>query len=158
MSRDIKFKIWNKEEKKFLEINWEGEDTRHTKGKANICYSDRVYVTLSGYVNEDGWPYEVDADILQYTGLKDKNGKEIYEGDILRCKCLKKCKLDSCAKKVIQYKNSLIEWWKSGYNLGYRLRDSKGKTMMIKPTHLNTMEVEVIGNIYENPELLEGEK
>lgn len=36
MSRDIKFKIWGKEQKKFLEINWEGEDARHTKGKAKV--------------------------------------------------------------------------------------------------------------------------
>lgn len=90
---------------------------------------------------------------MQYTGLKDKNSQEIYEGDILRCKCLKR---NSCedVKERFKYKNSLVEWWSSGVNLGYRLKDSKGKTMMIKPSSLKSMEVEVIGNVYENPELL----
>ncbi|HDI3014027.1 TPA: hypothetical protein PL520_001303 [Clostridium perfringens] len=149
MSRDIKFRIYDTDEKQMF------------------YQEDIDYIDINNeiaYINQDGGGYDYlidfvygDGKLMQYTGLKDKNGKEIYEGDILRCKCLKKCKLDSCAEKVIQYKNSLIEWWESGCNLGYRLRDSKGKTMMIKPTHLNTMEVEVIGNIYENPELLEGE-
>lgn len=150
MSREIKFRIYDTDEKEMF------------------YQEDIDYIDINNeiaYINQDGGGYDYLIDfvygygkLMQYTGLKDKNGKEIYEGDILRCKCLKKCKLDSCAEKVIQYKNSLIEWWESGCNLGYRLRDSKGKTMMIKPTHLNTMEVEVIGNIYENPELLEGER
>ncbi|MGU8286404.1 YopX family protein [Clostridium perfringens] len=148
MSRDIKFRIYDTDEKEMFY-------------QEDIDYID-FFTGIVFIREEDGYDYLIDSrsdgKLMQYTGLKDKNGKEIYEGDILRCKCLKKCKLDSCAEKVIQYKNSLIEWWESGCNLGYRLRDSKGKTMMIKPTHLNTMEVEVIGNIYENPELLEGER
>ncbi len=148
MSREIKFRIYDTDEKEMFY-------------QEDIDYID-FFTGIVFIREEDGYDYLIDSrsdgKLMQYTGLKDKNGKEIYEGDILRCKCLKKCKLDSCAEKVIQYKNSLIEWWESGCNLGYRLRDSKGKTMMIKPTHLNTMEVEVIGNIYENPELLEGER
>lgn len=148
MSRDIKFRIYDTDEKEMFY-------------QEDIDYID-FFTGIVFIREEDGYDYLIDSrsdgKLMQYTGLKDKNGKEIYEGDILRCKCLKKCKLDSCAEKVIQYKNSLIEWWESGCNLGYRLRDSKGKTMMIKPTHLNTMEVEVIGNIYENPELLGSEK
>ncbi|ELC8385758.1 YopX family protein [Clostridium perfringens] len=144
MSRELKFKIWDKEQKKFLEINWEGEDTTHTKGKANICYSDHVYVTLSGYVNEDGWPYEVDADILQYTGLKDKNGKEIYEGDILINTNKSKLNLG------IENQKYLIVYRALGFDLKPLF---KGRALKFNYTDL-----ELIGNIYENQELLEGEE
>lgn len=142
MSRDIKFRGWDSVNEVMLPV----ESINFREGYISLNEGDNSLTDTLEMI-----------ELMQYTGLKDKNGKEIYEGDILRCKCLKKCKLDSCAEKVIQYKNSIIEWWESGCNLGYRLRDSKGKTMMIKPTHLRTMEVEVIGNIYENPELLEGE-
>ena len=143
MSRDIKFRGWDSVNEVMLPV----ESINFREGYISLNEGDNSLTDTLEMI-----------ELMQYTGLKDKNGKEIYEGDILRCKCLKKCKLDSCAEKVIQYKNSIIEWWESGCNLGYRLRDSKGKTMMIKPTHLRTMEVEVIGNIYENPELLEGER
>lgn len=140
-SRDIKFRVWDKEQKRFLEINWEGEDTRHTKGKANICYSDHVYVTLSGYVNEDGWPYEVDADILQHIGLKDKNGKEIYEGDI------------------IKYSHQVVGEILRKVRMRYGMWGIEGivKGTQIPFANILESEYEVVGNIYENPELLEGE-
>lgn len=139
MSRDIKFRGWDSVNEVMLPVE-------------SINFRER-YVSLDEGDNSLTDTLEMIV-LMQYTGLKDKNGKEIYEWDILRCKCLKKGCLNSCEKEAFEYKNSLIEWWKSGCNLGYRLRDSKGKTIMIKPTHLNTMEVEVIGNIYENPELL----
>ncbi|EOO05013.1 hypothetical protein IAW_05832 [Bacillus cereus str. Schrouff] len=68
----------------------------------------------------------------QYTGLTDKNGKRIYEGDIIR---FKDKNLDSVEREEISFNDGGFgteDWW---------LRDIG--------------ECEVIGNIYENPELLE---
>lgn len=157
MSRDIKFKIWDKEQKKFLEINWEGEDTRHTKGKANICYSDRVYVTLSGYVDEDGWPYEVDADILQYTGFEDTKNKEIYEGDILHVTKVSMCGVDKY--NVAEY-NTDVKWEDGAFVIKGDADVECYDTWLAAYNNPDSpqIEIEVIGNIYENPELLRSEE
>jgi hypothetical protein len=74
----------------------------------------------------------ITSPLMQCTGLKDKNGKLIYEGDIVNYSCL------------------------PGYSDIYACTFNSGKFLigglLISNTHLKS---EVIGNIYENPELLE---
>ena len=72
--------------------------------------------------------------LMQFTGLKDKNGKEIYEGDIVRVKWLDEKELRVGA----------IEWWRT-----YEVADQNDSV------YLNEcFQIKVIGNIYENKELL----
>lgn len=84
------------------------------------------------------WLHFDDYDsIMQSTGLKDKNGKEIFEGDILGTK-------DGLLNGVIEYRSDLGMWTNSliRYNNFERLCNVATSR-------------EIIGNIYENPELLE---
>lgn len=75
--------------------------------------------------------------VRQCTGLKDKNGKLIYEGDII--------KLYGKNYKVIFEKHAAY----------FGLFISKKETYRLNDIHTQTSEIEIIGNIYENPELLE---
>ena len=71
---------------------------------------------------------------MQFTGLKDKTGKEIYEGDVLKC---------------FHYDLLYQAVWLED-ELRFALRNTKN------PTPFNTCCIgEIIGNIYENPELLQ---
>ena len=113
MNREIKFRIWNDYDKKMIYWN------ELLKNKlANIF-------TIPSY---DKW-------LMQYTGLDDKNGKEIYEGDIV--------KYENMTGKIMFFNGSFImsnfeetEEWELG---------------------VINEEIEVIGNIYDNLELLGGE-
>ena len=71
--RDIKFRAWNKNTKKMYKI---GQITLE-KGTWNYEPDNREYIGMS-------MPYQPSFILMQYTGLKDKNGKEIYEGDIVK--------------------------------------------------------------------------
>ena len=105
-------------------------------------------VVLKKFYWEDGFPVEEEvfeveignAILMQSTGLKDNNGKEIFEGDILDYKGRK----------------ALVRWHGSYASFIYRFVDElqKRKTEW-KPLYLAYMKCEIIGNIYENPELLE---
>ena len=78
--------------------------------------------------------------IMQSTGIKDKNGKEIFEEDIL----------DYNGRKA------LVRWHGSYASFIYRFVDElQNRNVEWKPLYLAYMKCEIIGNIYENPELLE---
>ncbi|MDH4212163.1 MAG: YopX family protein [candidate division WOR-3 bacterium] len=73
--------------------------------------------------------------IMEYTGLKDKNGKEIYEGDVVDCE------------------NGILREIKCFGPVYYGVTPGGDFCMLMQSN--NFKESEVIGNIYENPELLE---
>lgn len=94
------------------------------------------------YVGAD-WSEYIDFILMQCTGLKDKNGKLIYEGDIVKYK-----------DEVYGLCIGRIEWDNAHYELLYYTGEKYGwfsHILCIK--HIKN--IEVIGNIYENPELIE---
>lgn len=89
---------------------------------------------------------------LQYTGLKDKNGKEIYEGNILNHKTTFE---NNMADRRFQSHTELLVGFENGcfidLNTGINLFDKMSIVSSFKHEFTN---FEIIGNIYENPELL----
>lgn len=128
--REIKFRAWD-------------------KNRNSMAYQEKMRI-YDG--NEQAWDITVfkssgtigtfqscldnskEVVLMQYTGLKDKNGKEIYEGDVV----------DMWNNGV----HSVVEWYQSGYYLITRVKEKVAEYM------LHGKSVIVVGNIYENPELM----
>lgn len=122
--REIKFKAWVKELNEIREVEY------INFLKKMISYPNKFCKEY--YLNADFDEIE----LMQYTGLKDEYGDEIYEGDIVT--------LHNSRYKVI-------------FNMEqarFVLRDDKLE-MEIPFTNNNNERMEIIGNIYENPELIE---
>ena len=114
--RDIKFRAWDKSKQQMLD--WVYFATQHSMG---------VFL--------DGDKYFA---LMQYTGLKDKNGVEIYEGDIVRVW------LDTRVGDETPH-NFEVKW--SVQNASFEVYDELLCSWL-------EQDLEVIGNIYENKELL----
>jgi len=124
--REIKFRVWDKDNQKM----WDRIDL-------NFCMKyGQIYID-NDYIKELGISKNVE--LMQYTGLKDKNGKKIYEGDILAA--------PHTYNIEIIYKNGgfLMEFFD---DIGEKCEYHLNKELIEQD------DLEIIGNKYENPELL----
>ncbi|MBU5424986.1 YopX family protein [Tissierella pigra] len=150
--REIKFRTYSKEDEEMYysnEMHWNIDFHFNENGNLK-CYINYSYADSFGD-EHDQW-VELD-NIMQYTGLKDKNGKEIYEGDI--CKYTFDLPNSSYAtENGLKIRISKVFWsdWRGSFAIGNSLANNDLFNYV-----RNGNRVEVIGNIYENPELLEVE-
>lgn len=128
MSREIKFRAWLKEEKKI--VNVETIDFTD-KSIQYLEKSEIINAYLLRRVSFD------DVELMQYTGIKDKNGKEVYEGDIV---ILNDAEEEN--RCVVKYK------YGSYILIDGDLREDLSNVESHKF-------LEVVGNIYENKNLME---
>lgn len=119
-----------------------------------IMWSDRtVYITRDGGNHEELVSLD-NVQLMQFTGLHDKNGKEIYEGDIVRCSFFKKDdKLGDCETWAIVFPENTMEFVFTKDTgdldvLSVRFDPRREERKQERAT------LQVIGNIYSNPELL----
>jgi len=130
MNREIKFRAWDKLKHKMMETSYFdmwyytiAENDETGRSRACECKDQQDYCRAN-------------LEIMQFTGLKDTDGKEIYEGDILYTSDL--------------YRKHFVV----GYSgRSFELYDNKDG-VVFDPNN-DWSEYEVVGNIYENPELLE---
>ena len=134
--RKIKFRVWDVFRKVFAKQITTFKFDRD--GNINlIVYLDKVNKTRE--INELKKIYTNEFEVLYYTGLKDKNGKEIYEGDIVEYKTKFYDRLKE-HKTIIKWEDDLEHnGFGEPFAMGYIFRG---------------FDIEIIGNIYENPELI----
>lgn len=124
--REIEFRAWNKEKKIMC---FDNEDD-------SASYWDGVYSSEIGLINHSLKRMRKEYVIMQYTGKKDKNGTKIFEGDIVL--------VDEYEQEI-----AIIKWDEECGNFYFELDN-----LYLTFDEYYANELEVVGNIYDNPELL----
>lgn len=150
------------------DFKFRGYDTEYEK---MTYFDDEDYLLSCGQIlrSKIEWNYDYDEErigyedvnnkiiLMQYTGLHDKNGKEIYEGDIVKA-YFKKGAWKYNDKNYFGYKSGKVQYCVDGFIL--YIENYKEKIYPLSSfgnNNGNINELEVIGNIYDNLELLGGE-
>ena len=129
MKQEIKFRAWNKKDKVMVDV-------------AAMNFGPSGLWSLIEDADDAELQLADNYELMQYTGLKDKNGREIYEGDIVRPGEDNICDPDPTIGQVIMREGSwLIENEKKQEEIGLFSEITSR---------------EVIGNIFEDNQLLEG--
>ncbi|MBO8161304.1 MAG: hypothetical protein H0Z24_06665 [Thermosipho sp. (in: Bacteria)] len=140
--RDIKFRAWHKEKRKMfypIQLEWSKE--------GYVGKPKGLYIWREPFDDENvDWvshgEYIEDCELMQYTGLKDINGKEIYEGDIV--------KINNKHIAQVKFSRGMFK-----FKLNETIYADFEETDILFPFEVSENDIEVIGNIYKNPELLE---
>jgi uncharacterized phage protein (TIGR01671 family) len=141
--REIKFRVWDESKKVMLSQvgSWYFNDEYNEVvfHMNDVTFSDRKYLKL-----------------MQYTGLKDKNGIDIYEGDILLVTSEIYTNFGKTPTGRFSKEYYEVIWKDDGWGHKVLKSDHTIEGTEIKGLKVTTKYVEVIGNRYANPELLEG--
>lgn len=132
--REIKFRVWDKRTNR---MHICGESTHD-----NMWFDENNIARYYNLQNGDGSGENGSYELMEYTGLKDKNGIEIYEGDILLEHFGEAYQL----KGVVKFSTQEVG------SCGCCYDEFRGSGFIAEGMHFHRCEV--IGNIYENPELL----
>ena len=123
--REIKFRAWDR-----FKQRW----SNYKINDGTVYFMDKNTGIWYGSYNKR---YK-DFNLMQYTGLKDKNNKEIYEGDIVKLRA-------NHGIGVVKYYD---EWG------AFIVEYIKLRPLAVLGMNYYKEDIEVLGNIYENPELL----
>jgi uncharacterized phage protein (TIGR01671 family) len=129
--REFKFRVWN----------------RYQFATSTDVYIKSCDGSLWVWDHDDGGLWSADAKIQQYTGLKDKNGVEIYEGDII----INHISYDESLGGQLENSIGVVKWIDRGDKWDYSGWYAYPADL---PWGDDDNNVEIIGNIFETPELI----
>lgn len=153
--REFKFRAWDKNNSCMYYSNDIGDDIIWTLDKDGICVHEQYQkVCPNTGVISYGWQ-KVETVIMQFTGLTDKNGKEIYEGDIVKIVQDYSIKYANKPEPSFPF-DSIAKIDFDSVNAKFTLENDEEQTGIGYYAGWSGWNwLEIIGNIYSNPELLE---